>query len=306
MNYRLIATTAIGAFAMTTTPAFAMPQNVRDMISAAMASGSKEEVDTVVKFAKQSNPADAAEIDAMYDGYKKQVAAKDAEAAKKKEDDIRSAGFFENWKGEGEAGAFLTSGNTDATGVAAGLKLHREGIKWRHNIFVAADYQRTDGDTTREYIQAGYKADYKVSDRLYFYGLGQYERDPIAGYTRRLTAGTGIGYKVIAEPNMTLDLEAGPSWRQTHYVGGLKESKIAARVAGNFGWQIAPTLKFTESASVYLQSGSQTYNSLTGLDFKVSDKISTRLSYLLQHESDPLAGRKATDSTARFTVVYGF
>lgn len=308
MTYRLIATAAAASlFTMTSGLAHAaMPDSVRGMIATTMANGSKEEVDTVVKFAKQSNPEDAAEIDKMYDGYKADQAKRDAEAAKAKEEELRTAGLFENWKGEGEIGAFLTTGNTDASGFAAGLKLHRDGIKWRHNVFVAADYQRTNGVTSREYISAGYKADWKINQRLYVYGIGQYERDPIAGYTRRLTAGTGVGYRMIDRPNMTLDLEAGPSWRQTRYVGGLSESKIAARGAVNFGWQVTPNMRFGENASVYIQSGSSTYNSLTGLDFKVSDRLSARISYLLQHESDPLPGRKSTDGTARFTVVYGF
>ena len=56
--------------AMLAAPAAAeLPEPVRAMIEAAMATGDAAKVKTVVEIAKQTNPGDAAEIDALDSAY---------------------------------------------------------------------------------------------------------------------------------------------------------------------------------------------------------------------------------------------
>lgn len=273
--------------------------NVKGMIDAALANGNEADVATVVKIAKQANPDQANDIDAMHTAWL-------ADRAAKKQAELASAGMLDNWKGQGEAGAYLTTGNSDNSGVALGLNLSREGNKWRHAVFAAADFQKSNGVKTRERYLAGAKVDYKFSDRLYAYGLGQWERDPFLGYSSRLSASGGVGYRIINEPDMTLGVEAGPAWRRTSYVTGVDESKLAGRAALDFGWQINPGLRFTENASTYIESGNVSTLSMTALDAKISGALTARLSYSMQHESDPLPGREKLDTTSRATLVYGF
>ena len=282
------------------------PPSARDMVVEAIKNGSKEEIATIVKYAKRVSPDEKADIDALHKDYLTRHATQLAAAKAAKEEALRTARFFDNWKGEGELGAFLTTGNTEASGVSGGLRLKREGLQWRHNLFASADYQRTNGVTSREYIVAGYKPDWKINDSLYVYGLGQYERDIKAGYGRRLSLGPGLGYKVINTAKAKLDLEAGASLRDTQYLTQASETTVVGRLAANLGWQISPTLRLSENAAVHFEPQSANINALTSLDFKVSKKVSTRLSYLLLHETDPLPGREMTDGTTRFTVVYGF
>lgn len=45
---------------------------------------------------------------------------------------------------------------------------------------------------------------------------------------------------------------------------------------------------------------------MTALDAKISGALTARLSYSMQHESDPLPGREKLDTTSRATLVYGF
>jgi putative salt-induced outer membrane protein len=47
-------------------------------------------------------------------------------------------------------------------------------------------------------------------------------------------------------------------------------------------------------------------NLATGLEAKVSDRLSTRLSYAVDYNSNPPAGRGDTDTISRFSLVYGF
>lgn len=165
-----IVTAAIATFALSSIPTAAvakLPEPVRDMIDAAIATGDETKVRTVINIVRTTNPDDGAELDRMLAGFETQLAKAQAEEAATKEAAIRSAGIFENWTGQGELGAFMSSGNADNTGVTTSLALTKDGINWRHKLDARADYQRSEGVTTREQFLAAYEVNYKISDRFF-------------------------------------------------------------------------------------------------------------------------------------------
>lgn len=289
------------------TPANAdVPQPVREMIDAAIATGDADKVATVLELAKVTNPDDAAEIDSIAAAFavKQQQLAK-AEAAEK-EAAIRSAGLFDNWSGQGQIGAFRSTGNNSDTGLSAGLKLQRTGINWRHKLNALADFQRTNDVTTREQFLIGYEPNYQINERLFAYALGQYERDRFQGFSSRLSASAGIGYDVIDTDAMSLSVKAGPAYRKTSFIAGGSDSSIAGLAAMDFDWSVSDTIKLTQDASAFIQSGNSTYLSTTGLEASLGGSLSARVSYAVEHDTDPPAGAVQTDTLTRFTLIYGF
>src|SRR5690606_26950614 len=134
-------------------------------------------VRTVVEIAKQTNPDDVAEIDAIqadFQARQKELAA--AERARR-EEDIRTAGVPDNCSGRGQIGAFQSSGNSENVGVTLSLALNRKGIDWEHGRRGAVDCQRSNGRTSREQYPAAYEPRFQVNKALFAYGLAQYERD---------------------------------------------------------------------------------------------------------------------------------
>lgn len=295
------------ALALPASPAFAeLPEPVRAMIDAAIATGDASKVTTVLDLARTTNPDDAAEIDAIASDFSKQQAAKVAEAAAAEEEAIRSAGLFDNWSGQGQLGALRSTGNTSNTGLTAGLELNRTGIKWRHKLTALADFQRTNGVTTREQFLAAYEPNYQLNDRVFVYALGQYERDRFQGFSSRVVASGGVGYRVIEEDDMQLSVKAGPAYRKTSFINGGSDSSIAGLAAMDFDWQIAENIKITQDASAFIQSGNSTYISTTGLEAGLGGGLSARLAYAVEHDTDPPLGAVKTDTLTRFTLIYGF
>ncbi len=307
MTKRAFAALALAATLTAPTAAFAeIPAPVREMIDAAITSGDEAVVRTVIDLAKQTNPDDEAELDAILTAYETDLAAAAAEAEAAKETEIRSAGLFDNWTGQGELGAFRSTGNTSNTGITAGITLERVGIDWRHKLTALADFQRTNGVTTREQFLAAYEANYNVSDRLFVYGLTQYERDRFQGFSARYSGSGGIGYRVIDEENTQLSIKAGPAYRQTEFIDGGSDSSIAGLAALDFDWRIAENLKLTQDASAFIQSGNSTYLSATGLTAKLGGGFSASVSYTLEHDTDPPLGAVQTDTLSRVTLIYDF
>jgi putative salt-induced outer membrane protein len=299
------------------TPAHAaLPDPVKAMIDAAIASGDKDKVATVIEFAKQTNPDDTAEIDAMQKDFLAQQAELAKAKAAEKEKEIRSAGLFENWHGKGEIGANQSSGNSENIGVSAALTLQRDGIDWKHKLRVRADYQRSNGQTSREQFLAAYEPQYRLSKRAFVYGLAQWDRDELQGISSRYAISGGLGYKVIDGESVQLAIKAGPAYRLTDYSAGNEESRLAALFAYDFDWKISDRLALTQNSNMVAESGSTgtvfidsrstTFDIISGLEAKVSDRLTTRLSYEVKYDSNPPAGKVKTDTLSRFTLVYGF
>ena len=302
----LSAAFAAGILASLPAPAWAqLPDPVRAMIDAAIATGDEAKVRTVIELARATNPDDEAEIDALLATYETDLAQAEAEAAAAKEVEIRSAGIFENWSGKGELGAFVSTGNAENTGITAAIALKREGINWRHKLSGRADYQETEGVVTREQYLAAYEPNYKITDRLYAYALAQYERDRFQGFSARYSVSGGLGYDVLTE-GPTLSVKAGPAWRRTELVDGTSSSSLAGLAAADFEWAISEGLSLTQDASAFLQDGSSTLISDSGLQAALSDDLSVRLSYTVEHDTDPPEGAVKTDTLSRVTIIYDF
>jgi putative salt-induced outer membrane protein len=304
------------AFAAPVPALAALPEPVRAMIDAAIATGDEAKVRTVVDLAKQTNPDDVAEIDLILTGFETQLAeAKAAEAAAKVER-IRTAGLFENWSGKGEFGAFRATGNSSNTGITTGLTVQREGIDWKHKLTARVDYQRANGVTTREQFLARYEPNINISDNFYVYALAQYERDRFQGFSGRYAVSGGIGYQALDKDDIQLSVKAGPAYRVTEFIDGRSESRIAGLVGLDFDWSITDRLKLTQdtnavaetggSAVAIIDSNNTTIDLVTGLNAKINSSLSARFSYAIEYDSNPPPGAVQTDTLSRVTLIYDF
>lgn len=294
----------------------ALPDPVRDLIDAAIATGDEAKVRTVIDLARTTNPDDAAELDTIFARFETQLAAAKAAEEQARQEEIRTAGLFENWSGKGEFGAFQATGNSSNTGITTGLAVQRDGINWRHKLTARVDYQRANGVTTREQFLARYEPNINISDNFYVYALAQYERDRFQGFSGRYAVSGGIGYQVLDEEDIQLSVKAGPAYRVTEFVDGRSESRIAGLVGVDFDWSITDRLKLTHdtnavaetggSATVIIDSSNTSLDLITGLNAKINSSLSARLSYAIEYDSNPPPGAVQTDTLSRITLIYDF
>lgn len=292
MNKTILAATAAVGVAL---PGLAMAAPVPPPVDAMIRAAGKD-VETVAKVAKAAHPDSAAEIDAL-------VASLAAQREADRQERLAQAGFFDAWSGEGELGVNYTTGNTKDFGVSAGVGLMKDGITLRHKLRGLIDRQKTNGVVTRNRALADYELNYKFNDRLYAYGLGGWERNSFAGFSRRFTESVGVGYSVLKTDTMALDLTAGPAFQQTRYLDGRRDNDVTARAGADFAWTIRDDLKLSEKAAWFV--GNQ-WTSTTALTFALSEALSSRASFDVIHENNPPLGRRATDTATRLSLVYGF
>lgn len=293
-----------------------LPEGARAMIDAAIASGDEKKVATVIGLARSTWPEERSTIDAINDQWKITLAARRAAEAEAERTALINADMFDRWTGEGELGAFQSSGNTESVGVAAALRLDREGIDWTHSIRLRADYQRQNGSTSREQLAASYEPRWQFDENIFAYGLAQYERDRIQGFSSRYSVSGGLGYRILDNPKLKLSLKAGPAYRVTDFTDGTSADRLAGLVGIDFDWQMLDRLKLTQDVEALAETGGEatlifdgantTINLVTGLDFRVSNRLRSRLSYKVEYDSNPPAGSEGTDTLTRATLIYGF
>jgi putative salt-induced outer membrane protein len=258
------------------------------------------QIDVVAAVAKTANPTSAAEIDAL-------VASIKAGAAEMRRQRLATLSVFQGWTGEGQLGGSVTSGNTEDTAVNVGIALNREGLMWNHHINAIADFQTTDGETTREAFRVGYQLDYRISDLWFAYGLVQWERDKFALLDRRFTESIGVGYTVLNMAPLSLVVDGGVAFRQTKYITpDTEENDVAGRVTAKFAWDIRPGIRFTEEAGGLFGGTTSTLFSRTALTVSLAGALSARASFDVNYESEPPPGVESTDTITRFALVYSF
>ncbi|MCG2839674.1 DUF481 domain-containing protein [Sandaracinobacter sp. RS1-74] len=283
--------------AATPAPAQSLPKPVHDMVEAAARSGDRVKIDAVVAIAKETNKGAEAEIDAI-------VAHHAAIRAAQRQATLAEAGLFDNWKGRGQVGASLSTGNSDVRSLTVGLNLQREGVAWRHRLDAAFDITDNRKGSDQERILTGYQLDYKISERAYSWARLEYERNREAGIKRRFAESAGLGWRAIQGKAVRWDLEAGPALRQTKFVY-YDENSVAGRGASRFAWKFSRHTEFSSDTAIFFDS-SATINTTAALTSRMFGAIGTRLSYNLAWEEDPPNGLRSLDTTTRITLVYDF
>ncbi|GGB59694.1 DUF481 domain-containing protein [Blastomonas aquatica] len=305
------------------TAAAQVPDGVTKLIDTALRSGDKAGLDAVLRYAKQAHPQSAEAIDAQVAAFRTDSSSRQASAPPiapvpvpvivtqtttpaESAPAAQAVAASVKWSGEGELGAFTSTGNAPGMGLAGGLKLTAEGEDWRVGLLGRADYQETNAVVVREQYRFSAEPNYKFNERGYVYGLGQYEQDRFQGFHARYSVSGGVGYSVLTGENAKLNIKAGPAWRFTELTTGMNESVVAGLASVDIKLRLTPTIQLSEAASAYVDEDRSTLFSVAALDSQLIGKLKARLSYTVQYESVPALGRAPTDTTSRLTLVYGF
>lgn len=310
----------LAAGLMLATPAHAeLPQPVRQMMEAAAREGKPAELAAVVKFARLTYPGDSVEIDnlllALESKPAQQVIAPapiaSPEPAPAPAPIVAAAPAPPEpvpvrWSGRGDLGGFHSSGNTDSFGITVGAVIKRSGAAWSHQVRLRGDYQESEGKTSREYLNAAYQSDWTISDQHYALGILEYERDVLAGLDHRATSSLGLGWRIVREADVAISLEAGPAFRHDWTRGGLERSNLAGRGALTSSWQMNDKVKLSHNMELVAEENSNTIRAVTGLQAKLTGRISSQISYDLRYQDRPLFGKEETDTVTRIGLTYDF
>lgn len=220
------------------------------------------------------------------------------------------------WKMAAELGMVITSGNSETSTTNAKFDATNEKEKWRHNIHAEAlgtsttDPATDIATTSAERYQLSGKSDYKYDEFDYIFGTAVYDKDRFSGFDYQATVAAGYGRRLLAEKDMTLDVEIGPGYRKVKdRSSGLTESDGIVRLGAKYEWKISDNSTFTEDLTSDIASDLTVTKSVTALTAKVNSKLAMKISLTIKNNSDvPLTTPKTekTDTETAVTLVYSF
>ncbi|MEN3976621.1 DUF481 domain-containing protein [Emcibacter sp. SYSU 3D8] len=221
----------------------------------------------------------------------------------------KPSGFagFDNWTGNVELGASLNSGNISSQSIVAALSLLNDRHKWRHKLGASFGLLRTSGTTTKEQAAAKYQLDYKWSDRLYNFGLVEYERDKYGAFRERFLESIGVGYRALEGETYSLDIEAGAAVRQsTPTATMISQTEYGGRLNTVFNWDVSDTFSIINTGSVFLSDRRTSLEDTVAFKTKITETISGKLSFNVKHDTDVPLGNAKTSTETKATLLYSF
>ncbi|PTX54691.1 putative salt-induced outer membrane protein [Litoreibacter ponti] len=224
-------------------------------------------------------------------------------------------GVAQGFRGSIALTASGTSGNTD-TGEVSGAGRLTYGIgEWNHLAGFAIEYGEANGTQNEEKFFATYEAQRYFSPEFYLFGIGRYEYDgfgvdengvEVEGNATDAFLGFGPGYRVLNTAEQTWRVQAGIGARYTKDFAGVSETEEAVIASSRYYLSLTETMSLTNDTDILSSSANTVVTNDLGVNFKMSDNLSTRVSYRTDYNSDPAPGRKSTDNTVGLSLVLGF
>lgn len=211
-----------------------------------------------------------------------------------------------SWNGEAELSGARSTGNTSQFSLGLAAKAEREIGKWKHRFAGLADFEKSQGQTTKERWLVNYDPTYAISDRAYVFGLAQYENDRFGGFDYRFSETLGFGYQFFRGERFTLHAEVGPGARHTKFDPGGIEHEFAALLRTGMEWKVSDNTIFSHDLSYFVGTNQRTLDTTAALKMRINGALSGRISYNYRYNTDVPVGKRATDTVTRAALVYDF
>jgi putative salt-induced outer membrane protein len=222
------------------------------------------------------------------------------------------------WTGKAELGVMVSSGNSEATSANTKLDLAHETDKWKHTIYAGALYGANASFTTAERYEARYQADYKINDRLSWFGALRGEKDSFSGFVYQATVSTGAAYKFIDTPTTKFSGSLGAGYRtlQEEVLIKTDAGEVIDRIEGESESDPVITLgslyehNFNESTKItnklLAESGSDNTAVQDDISLQVSmtDTLALAVGFGVRYNTDPPPLSETTDFLTTINLVY--
>lgn len=197
------------------------------------------------------------------------------------------------------------------------------------------DPETGESFTSEEETFLIYEANRYFTEDFYGFGLGYYRNDDFDTLQQDAFLGGGVGYRIVNTRNFAWRVQAGPGVRwsegqdnldvlnlddedveldnggfeftDTGLGAGEEETELAGIAASRLFYVLTDTVAISNDTDVvYSDSAGTLVRNDLGVNFAVNERLSTRVGYRTDYNSDPLPGLENTDNRLSVALVFGF
>lgn len=199
-----------------------------------------------------------------------------------------------------------THGNSETNEFTLGARLRYAEGRWVHTMGLALDYGNSAAGASKQEAFGVFDSAYFINDRAYGFVTGRVKYNGLAAGTDARTdafVGFGPGYRIINTPDAAWRLQAGVGVSHLGYADGTEVTEVGYIGSSRAYLKLTDTVFVTNDTDVLFSNGGWRANNDLGVSLKVTDAISTRVSYLTEYNS---ARAITTDGKLGVSLVFGF
>ena len=222
------------------------------------------------------------------------------------------------WTGKAELGVLLSDGNSESKSANTKFDLKHEGANWLNSFFVGALYGENAAFSTAERYEARYQTDYKVTDRMSWFGALRAEQDRFSGFAYQATASTGASYKFIDSPTTKLQASVGAGYRRLRNevlvktdagevidrIEGDVESEPVATLSSDYEHSFTENTKITNKLLAESGSDNTALQNDLALQVNMTETLALAVGFGVRYNTDPPALSERTDTLTTVNLVY--
>jgi putative salt-induced outer membrane protein len=231
---------------------------------------------------------------------------------------LSSPAAHAQWSGKAELGILLSDGNTEAKSANTKFDLKHEGEKWINAMFVGALYGENASFATAERYETKYQADFKINDRLSWFGALRGEQDRFSGFAYQATASTGASYKFIDSPVTKLQVSLGAGYRRMKdeilvkteagevidRLEGVTQSEPVGTLSSDYEHSFTETTKITNRLLAESGSDNTALQNDLALQVSMTETLALAVGFGVRYNTDPPPLAEDTDMLTTVNLVY--
>ena len=200
-----------------------------------------------------------------------------------------------------------TKGNTDTQDFSLGTRLRYASGPWVQTIGMAIDFSEAAGVKSKQDVFGVYDVNYYINDKFYGFILGRVQNDGLAATAAETQTdaflGAGPGYRFINTESMAWRVQAGIGASYLKDGVGTDVTEVGYLASSRFYYKVNDTVSLSNDTDILSSDTALRINNDMGVSFKVTNAVSTRISYLSEY-NDSRAIK--TDNTVGLSLVFGF
>jgi putative salt-induced outer membrane protein len=226
-----------------------------------------------------------------------------------------------DWRGSGQLGIVQAHGNTKSSSANAKIDAVDQLDMWKHTFGFDALYSESDEVTSGNRWDAAWQSDYKLTEKLFWFGGLRYEDDKYGAFSYQATATTGIGYKFYDTDTTKLSAQIGAGFKRSKPQTLVKDpdsNVVIDRIDGDasnrgvvtggidFEHALTPNTKVLNKFLVEAASDNTFMQNDLALQVSMTDRLALSIGYQLRENTSPPPDQHRLDSLTTLNLVYKF
>jgi len=221
-------------------------------------------------------------------------------------------GLFAGWEGNGSVGFNYSSGNSNnstlATGIRAVKKAGGETLSFYARSLWTSTRSRGRTSTIQNAYWGGIRFDQNIGSNLFSFISFDFERDRPKKLSFRSVPGAGIGRHILRKQHSEIDIIAGGAWNRTFQTGPNTDTpEILSGL--NIKHKFTPRLKFQKSFTFY-QNATDLNEYRFMLDATLNIDVTKRVGFYItagdRFNNDPAGQSKKNDFLFTTGIKWSF